>query len=101
MAEPNDRETAENRRTREQLQENDGRVTGGTREAAGGSFAEPDESEVQPSSRGIGRDSVGMGSEASGGSVIDKRAPDSKSPEGRGSAERLGDRLRDAAQGTE
>lgn len=100
MAEPNDRETPENRRTREQLQ-SDGRVTGGTRKAAGGSFAEPEESRVQPGTRGVGSDSVGMGSDASGGSVIDKRAPESRTAEGRASAERLGDRLRDAAQGSE
>ena len=101
MATPNDRETPENRRTREELEENDGRVTGGTRRAAGGSFAEPVESEVQSSSRGIGSDSIGMGSDAAGGSVIDKRSPESKTAEGRGSAERLGNRLRDAARETE
>ena len=42
-----------------------------------------------------------MGSDAAGGSVIDKRSPESKTAEGRGSAERLGNRLRDAARETE
>jgi hypothetical protein len=101
MATPNDRETPENRRTRQELQGNDGRVTGGPREAAGDTFAEPDENRVQPSSRGIGSDSVGMGSDAAGGSVIDKRGPDSRTGEGESSPERLGERLRDAARETE
>ena len=97
-ATPNDRETPENRETRRELQEDAGRVSGGPREAAGGTQAEPRESPVEPTARGIGRDESAWGSEAAGGSVIDKRPPESRGDGGRASPERLGERLREASE---
>lgn len=57
------------------------------------------ESDVEPISTREGSDSGAWGSEASGGSVIDKRAPEKqRHAERKGGADRLGERLRDASR---
>ncbi|HEU4631130.1 MAG TPA: hypothetical protein VFS08_15370 [Gemmatimonadaceae bacterium] len=71
-------------------------MMGGLHEAGPGTPDVP-ESEVEPLTTREGSDSGAWGSEAAGGSVIDKRSPDSqRHGEQRGDAERLGERLRDA-----
>jgi hypothetical protein len=65
--------------------------------ATPGTVGEAPESAVRPTSTGAGSDSAAWGGEAAGGSVADKRAPDAKRrAEQRGSAEAIGERLRDA-----
>jgi hypothetical protein len=55
---------------------------------------------VQPNATREGAESADWGAEAAGGSVVDKRPPANKSrTEQKGSAEAIGERLRDAADG--
>ena len=68
--------------------------------AAPGEVREAPESRVASTSTGVGSDTVQSGSEAAGGSVVDKRPPDNKRrAEQRGSADAIGERLRDASGG--
>ena len=65
--------------------------------AAAGEVREAPASRVDPSTTGLGSDTVDRGAEASGGSVIDKRPPENKRQAERASSpEAIGERLRDA-----
>ena len=55
------------------------------------------ESRVRPNSTGPGSEAADWGAEAAGGSVVDKRPPENKRrAEQRGSAEAIGERLRES-----
>ena len=55
------------------------------------------DSRVRPTSTGVGSDAAEWGADAAGGSVVDKRPPENKrSAEQRGSAEAIGERLRES-----
>ena len=65
--------------------------------AGAGEVREGPESRVEPSTTGLGSDTVQSGSEAAGGSVVDKRPPANKrAAERGGTPEAIGERLRDA-----
>jgi len=52
---------------------------------------------VRPTSTGVGSDAAEWGADATGGSVVDKRPPENtRKAEQRGSAETIGDRLRES-----
>ena len=110
MAEPNDR-PADTRRPTQPVPGASGRfgepnedvgqdhlatnssVDGANRQDVGDA---PD-SRVGPTSTGVGSDAAEWGADAAGGSVVDKRSPESKrGAEQRGSAEAIGERLRES-----
>ena len=66
--------------------------------AVPGSVGDAPESDVSPNATREGSETAEWGAEAAGGSVIDKRPPDNKRrAEQKGSAEQIGERLRDAS----
>ena len=97
VAQPSERLTPEQEQVREALRHGDGRIPGGPPSAQGGTQGYPEERKSAPTTTGVGSDASEWGSDASGGSVIDTRRPESKkAAEREQGADRIGDRLRDA-----